>query len=821
MGVRAGAAFESVAVEWMVAGNTGRWPLDRTDDVWTGKIGAFPDSGRYRFVASRRGSGVEVTTDWFPLPIAHWEAVRFISLAAANGWIGAAGERAVFSFSSSEENSLDWNLTEGSIQRGDADEVALGGWAASLHDGRLLLSRNGVEFLLGVEMCRADNELIAWRLSWRLEPDERIFGTGERFDALDQRGRTPDVRVYEEYKQQGARSYFPLPWLWSTGGYGIAIDGLSRVSYDLGALNPDEASVTIPTGASASGRWYLGTPKEMLWAYVRDAGLPAPMPIWAYGPWMSGNEWNSDARVREVVERTRAEGIPATVLVIEAWSDEVTFYLFNGTTHEAVDGEGAVPIESMEHDRRWPDPAGLVNWLHDQDVRVLLWQIPLLKDVAGHQQHDADLAYVDEAELGVRTVGGEPYRNRGWWFPGARAIDFTNPVARQWWFAKRAYLLDEVGVDGFKTDGGEHLWGREVRTFAGETGDQAANAYPTHYLKAYHSFLREHGHESPMTFSRAGFTGSQSFPAHWAGDEDSTWEAFRASLTAGLSAGASGIAFWGWDLAGFSGDLPSAELYKRATAMAAFSPIMQYHSEHNEHRRPLADRTPWNIVDHTGDPDVMEVYRFYARFRMNLVPYLLGLGTEAARTGLPLMRALALELPDDPEAAGIDDQFLLGADLMVAPILSSGVTERSVYLPEGDWRDLWSGEPVASGWMTAQTPSHIIPVFVRTGACIPLWMPDTVELGEEVGLPTAGSGQLVLMVFPGTSQCRLIDPVTLRPWTAELTFEEQVLKISTTDAPAATSVWIRSPITGSKVDQIVSLAAGTSTTKIDLRADAT
>jgi alpha-glucosidase (family GH31 glycosyl hydrolase) len=325
--------------------------------------------------------------------------------------------------------------------------------------------------------------------------------------------------------------------------------------------------------------------------------------------------------------------------------------------------------------------------------------------------------------------------------------------------------------------------------------------------------MREHGHDRPVTFSRAGFTGSQGLPAHWAGDEDSTWEAYRASLVAGLSSGASGVAFWGWDIAGFSGELPTAELYKRAVAMAAFCPIMQYHSEHNEHRSPLADRTPWNVAEHRDDPEVLQTYAFYARLRMNLIPYLFGLGHEAARSGLPLMRALALEFPDDQVAAAVDDQFLLGPDLLVAPVLEPGLVERRVYLPEGDWHELWSGSAIASGWTAVPTPAGELPVYLRGGACLPLWMPTAeAPLGASVGLPAEGTGHLVLMLTPGTCRTRLVDPLTGTVWSVDVQLLDGALNVRASDAPEGVTLWLR----GSGPEQHIQLRAGESNLSITL-----
>lgn len=820
VGVQASRDVDSVALEWRSPQWNGSMSLESKNDVWSGRLGPFADDCHYRFVATH-GLGKRTATEWFSVSITCWERVTFTDLSSGDEHIHICGDGARLTLQPGDGDTIRWTIDAESRHRGESTLAEVSGWEARIETGSLVVSRAEDKLVLSVEKAECDGQLRAWRLSWHLDADERIFGTGERFDSLDQRGKTPDIRVYEEYKQQGARTYFPVPWILSSNGYGLAVDGTARVRFDLGATDSDQASATIPTTTGATGTWYFGSPKEIIQAYTTDVGLPSAMPIWAYGPWMSGNEWDNDERIREVVNRTLTEGIPATVIVIEAWSDESTFYLFNDTEHDAVPGADPVPVEAMRHGGRWPDPKQLVEWLHKQGIRVLLWQIPVLKDMLKdtdeQAQHRADVTHADDAGLCVRTTEGGTYRNRGWWFPNSRIIDFSNPDARKWWFTKRAYLLDDIGIDGFKTDGGEHLWGGDVSAHDGSTGDEAANNYPTHYLSSYHEFMRDRGHENPMTFSRAGFTGSQSFPAHWAGDEDSTWEAYRASLTAGLTAGMAGIAFWGWDLAGFSKDLPSAELYKRCTAMAAFSPIMQYHSEHNGRRLPLADRTPWNVAEHTDDADVISVYRFYAGLRMNLIPYLMSLGAEATRTGLPLMRAMALEYPNDPRAAAIDDQFLLGSEVLVAPVLTPGAVERDIYLPEGDWWDLWSGERTETGWITSPTPQDRIPAYARGGACIPLWMPDTIELGAAVDLPDTGSGRPVLMVFPGSARHTVVDPITMQQWTVDVDLDGTILTLTTIDAPQGLTAWLRGSATPDRrADLHVPLPAGDSITTIDL-----
>jgi alpha-D-xyloside xylohydrolase len=376
----------------------------------------------------------------------------------------------------------------------------------------------------------------------------------------------------------------------------------------------------------------------------------------------------------------------------------------------------------------------MIDTLHAQGIHLVLWQIPALKDAGeSHPQHDADVAHAIESGFVLRNADGSPYRNPFFWFQNAHTPDFTSTEATEWWLAKRRYLLDEMGIDGFKTDGAEHLAGRGLRASDGRRGDELINAYPVLYIDAYHRFAREHRKGQALTFSRAGHIGAGAVPAHWAGDENSTWEAYRRSIVAGLTAGLSGVIYWGWDLAGFSDALPTAELYLRSAAMAAFCPIMQYHSEYNP-SGPSRDRTPWNIAEKTGDERAISLFRHFANVRMNLFPYIVQEAEHAASAGEPMMRALLLDYPDDPVAWTIADQYLFGRDLLVAPVVEEGAAGRTLYLPQGAWFDLWTGERHEGGrWITCETPWDRIPVFAPAGATIPLRLGPDGSLGSVTG----------------------------------------------------------------------------------------
>jgi len=586
-------------------------------------------------------------------------------------------------------------------------------------DGTLLIREaDPMEWLVG-----ESGQRLRMRQTFRSPSDEGFYGFGERYNALNQRGNTLDVRVFDQYTDQGKRTYLPVPFFISSQGYGHYLATSHHVDYDLAASAPDTWSFSAEVGPDAALDCYLiceTSPRTIIARFSDLVGKPALPPLWVFGPWMSGNEWNSQTVVMEQVRKTTEHRIPATVLVIEAWSDESTFYIWNDAQYEPKPPHEAFSYQDFTFppDGRWPDPKAMVDELHRRGIRVVLWQIPVMKRLQEpHVQHDTDEAYMIEQGYCVREADGRPYRTRPFWFHDGLVLDFTNPEAVRWWLSKRRYLLDELGVDGFKTDGGEHIWGPDLRFADGRRGDELWNLYPNLYVGAYHDFVRQRRRGDGVTFSRAGFAGAQAYPCHWAGDQKSTWEAFHSTLLAGLNAGLSGIPFWGWDLAGFSGEIPSAELYLRATAMAVFCPIMQYHSDYNEHRVPCRDRTPWNIAERTGEPRVIEIYRRLARLRLSLQPYIETEAAHCSATGAPLMRALFLDWPEDPLAWQIADQYCFGRALLVAPVVEPGLAERRLYLPAGEWEDFWDATHLTGGqWISRSVPLDIIPVYRRLDA---------------------------------------------------------------------------------------------------------
>lgn len=592
---------------------------------------------------------------------------------------------------------------------------------------------------------------------------ERFEGFGERYDRLDHRGTDVHNYVYNQYKNQGStrRTYYSVPYFANSAGYGIHIPSTRYAIFNLATHLGDMAGFTVDTGGSVDStltyQFFTGNQAELLDDYTSETGRPLLPPKWAFGLWASANEWNTQAEVDDWLADVDSSGIPHSVVVLEQWSDEATFYLWKDAEYTPTDGSTALEYSDLTFPAggAWNDPAEMVDDLHDKGVRVLLWQIPVLKETFTSNpstppaQHVNDMAYAEAHDYLVKDGTGEDYRiPTGQWFGDSTVPDFTNQQATDWWMDKRAYLIDDLGVDGFKTDGSEALFGRDLTVADGRLGDEMHNAYPNDYTSAYNDFVQNATAGDGTIFSRAGTSGAQSSSIFWAGDQASTFEAFQEAVRAGLSAGQSGVPFWAWDLAGFTGSFPSSELYLRSTAQATFSPIMQYHSEKSDPAVSEA-RSPWNVQARTGDSSVIPTFTKFANIRMNLVPYLYTEADNSAATGIPMMRAMSLAFPDDPAAAAYDQQYLFGSQLLVAPITSEGQTVKDVYLPEGEWYDFWNGgRAMGSDLKAYSAGTDSIPVFARAGAIVPLNLNDAYEVGGTIGNDVNVYDNLVFRVYP-------------------------------------------------------------------------
>lgn len=564
---------------------------------------------------------------------------------------------------------------------------------------------------------------------------QAVYGMGERFNRVNQKGLTVRTEVIEQFCNQDKVSYCPIPFFFTNQNFGIFVDALTVTEF----VFDEEIKITLQRDSSHRLPilyFMVGTPREIISEYVKLTGKPEIVPKWSFTPWMSANRWNTETEIYHQIDQMESSGFPHGVLVVEAWSDEATFYRFN------------------EHGE-WNDPEEMIRFLRSKGIHLVLWQIPVLKKMGHGQSHEVlakDWEYAIEHDLCIKNSDGTPYTiPEGHWFAGSLLPDFTNRETVKWWFDKRQYLLD-MGVDGFKTDGGEFVLTDQVIAANGNTGLELRNQYASSYIEAYSNFIGK----DRVLFSRAGYTGQQKYPLQWAGDQMSTWEELRHILTAGISIGLSGVPFWGFDIGGFAGPMPSLKLYERATQLSVFTPVMQWHSEPAGGQfaelypsaEGMNDRSPWNISKLYEDESLMDRLRFHYNLRMNLLPYLYNEAVVASETGLPMMKHLIVDYPQDAKVQEVEDCFMLG-DLLVAPILSEEQVARSVYLPEGKWVSLWPMESedeniVLEGGKTYQIDCgrDRIPVFIREGGCLALNLAPSLQLGSSVGNRVDGYDKL-------------------------------------------------------------------------------
>lgn len=566
-----------------------------------------------------------------------------------------------------------------------------------------------------------DSSLTVWEVGLTMNlPGNHLYGTGERYTCPDQAARFICFSSFEHFTLQGQRSYLPVPLFYTEKGVGVLHTGscefTARLAQESDGIAAELCYQCAPDGSIFQDEILWGTPQQILSTYLSKTGEAIAPPEWCFGPWVSANCWESEAQVKYQLEQLKRTRIPSTVMVLERWSDDTIFDRFEDAAHPIHPGDHCFVDNELDfsNNSRWSDPKALCQQIEEQGLKLILWQAPILRlPPSGHYpQAEEDIKYAIQQKFCVMMPDGTPFRCPDGWFKNSLLLDFTNPAAVAWWCKKRAYLLNDYHVVGFKTDSGELVTDDRAVFCNGQNGRQMRNVYPLYYEAAYRSLL-EQNQVQGVNFTRAGYTGAQRFAIHWTGDQRSCFEEVRAQLCACLSAGLSGVLFMGFDLAGFAGRMPDHELYCRSISFAAFSTLMQFHSEpitdssHNE-------RSPWNMAQKLHSSSLIGVYRQYAQLRMNLIPYLSEEAEACVREARPLMAHLVFDWPQDPVAQECHDQYMLGRSLLIAPILTAGALGRRVYLPEGQWVHLFTGESFDSGWHQFACSVTDILVFVKS-----------------------------------------------------------------------------------------------------------
>jgi alpha-D-xyloside xylohydrolase len=555
---------------------------------------------------------------------------------------------------------------------------------------------------------------------WRFQVRDAAsyFGLGERFDALDHAHTVVKNLSTDNAGVKGTSTYKPIPFFMSTTGYGLWVDTTGEATFDLNASNRDEIVVDATT---ARLRIVLFTGPQfpaILDHFTALAGRAIVPPYWAFAPWKGRDYHQNDGQVAEDVDRQRALGLPSSVIVIDSpWATTYNDYKFN-------------PLQ-------FADAPAMVKHLHAEGYKLVLWHTSWINSKsdppkeAGFEGKISPLAenYQEAADQGlfVKNADGTPYVGR-WWKGLGSLIDFTNPKAKLWWQDQVRQAI-AAGADGFKDDDAEggFFGDTDVRFFDGSDARVMRNRYGVLYNNAMEELIQKDLKGNGVLFARSVSVGANGIGFLWGGDNEASFSPLNGLptvVTAGLGAGLSGMPLWTADLGGYekTASTPDARLLMRWTEYAAFSPAMEVMSS--------ANIGPWDFDKNgpSGSHQALDVYRKYAVLHMSLFPYRYAAAQEAARTGMPIMRALVLQYQDDVRARTAKDEYLFGPDLLVAPVIDEG-TQRPVYLPPGEWVDYWTGKPFAGGKVViADAPLDTIPVWARAGSVIPKIPEDIMTL---------------------------------------------------------------------------------------------
>ncbi|GIJ67563.1 TIM-barrel domain-containing protein [Virgisporangium ochraceum] len=563
----------------------------------------------------------------------------------------------------------------------------------------------------------AGGEVAAYHESFVAPALERFVGLGEKFTRLDKRGQRALMWNFDAFGSESDRSHKVVPLYLSNRGYGVLVDSGMPVEFDMGQSTHSCVQILVPDDLLDYYVIAGPAPADILKRYNALTTAPLLPPKWAFGTWISSGFFvDTQEHVMARAENIRRRGIPCDVLHLDCYWQ--------------VDGHWS--------DLRWdastfPDPEGMLASLKEQGFRVCLWINPYVSHLAP--------AFEANRDHFLKKADGSVYVADVWHgsYPACGIIDLTNPAAVEW-FANDLRALLRQGVAVFKTDFAEGVPADAV-AHNGMRGVELHNVYTLLFNDIVSKVTREvagHG----MVWARSSFLGGQRHSAQWSGDVNASYPGMASTLRGGLSHGVSGVPFWSHDAGGFNGT-PTPDLYVRWSQFGALSPLVRLHG--------TTSRLPWDF------PADAERHATEAlRMRYTLMPYLYSAAVESARTGVPMLRALLVDSPDDPAAWTADLEYRLGADLLVAPMVDpSG--EREVYLPGGTWLDYWTGEAVTGGrYVRVSQPVDRIPLFVRDGALILVTEPgDAVGDGPFTDLTVVswggGDGRTVLRDVDGDS----------------------------------------------------------------------
>jgi alpha-D-xyloside xylohydrolase len=562
-------------------------------------------------------------------------------------------------------------ITSGSLT---ARVKAKDGWDLSFEsEGRVITRASGWKGMGYMQRSDGSNYM---HTSLALGVGENVYGLGERFTSFVKNGQVVEI-ANKDGGTACEQAYKNVPFYLTSKGYGVLVNETGHVSFEVASENVSRVQFSIP-GESIEYFVIAGpTPKDVLRRLTALTGRPALPPEWSFGLWLSTSFTTSydEKTCNSFIDGMRDRDLPLSVFHFDCfWMREFDWC-------------------SFEWDPRvFPDPRGTLKRFHERGLKISVWINSYIAQRSPLFAEGAAKGYF------IKRTDGSVWQTDQWQ-PGMAIVDFTNPEACKWFAGHMKRLLD-MGVDAIKTDFGERIPTEGVVYHDGSDPAKMHNFYTILYNECVFNAIREvRGEGEAVLFARSAYASGQRFPIHWGGDCWSTFESMAESLRGGLSLSLSGFGFWSHDIGGFEGSSP-AYIYKRWTAFGLMSSHSRLHGSSTY-------RIPWAY-----DDEACDVLRFFTKLKCSLMPYLWATAQEAHTQGIPCMRAMLLEFPEDATCETLDRQYMLGGSLLVCPVLSEDGTVR-YFLPKGRWTNLLTNEVREGGWYTEKHGFLSMPLYVR------------------------------------------------------------------------------------------------------------
>ena len=560
-------------------------------------------------------------------------------------------------------------------------------WGIRFYDGERELTNTGYRNM--AHMTNGKNHKCYMVEQLALDVDEYVYGLGERFTPFVKNGQ-----VVEMWNEDGGTAseiaYKNIPFYITNKGYGVLLDNEGDAAYEIASEKVERVQFSVE-GERLDYYVINGhTPKGTIQKYTELTGKPALPPAWSFGVWLTTSFTTNydEETTSSFIQGMADRDIPLHVFHFDCyWMEAYEWCNF------------------VWDPKTFPDPKGMLKRYHDRGLKICVWINPYIGQKSPLFQEGMKHGYL------VKKTNGDVWQT-DLWQAGMGLVDFTNPEAVKWYTGMLKSLLD-MGVDCFKTDFGERIPVKDIAYYDGSDPVKMHNYYTFLYNEAVFKLLeQERGEGEAVLFARSATVGGQQFPAHWGGDCSATYPSMAETIRGGLSLACAGFGFWSHDIGGFEQTAP-ADVYKRWAQFGLLSSHSRFHGS-------TSYRVPWLF-----DEEACDVVRKFAKLKCSLMPYLYRQAVRTHEEGIPMMRPMFVEFPEDRACEPLDKQYMMGDSLLVAPIFKeSGEVE--YYLPEGKWFNILTNQVVEGGkWQKERHDYFSMPLLVRPNAILAVGNCDT------------------------------------------------------------------------------------------------